>query len=140
MRKRTALITLTVLVPAFLLAWLPGGVIMHDQVNFFINVAGPATAPADEAVFDEAVRFELDSYPNPFNPVTTIAYSLPQAEQVRLSIYDLLGREVRRPVDAEQAAGRHEVVFEARTLPSGTYFYRVETPSGVQTKKLVLLK
>ncbi len=135
-------------VPELPLVGLTGGIITHDQINFPINVAGEASAaervleesPADEAVLDETHRFELDNYPNPFNPATTITYSLPQAEQVRLSIYDVLGREVRRLVDAQQAAGRHEVVFDAGTLPSGTYFYRVETPSGVQAKKLVLLK
>ncbi len=89
---------------------------------------------------DRSLETALDNYPNPFNPSTTVACSLPQAQQVRLSVYDVLGREVRRLVDGDQAAGRHEVVFDASTLPSGTYFYRIETPSGVQTRKLVLLK
>ncbi len=135
-------------VPELPLAGLPGGIITHDQINFPINVAGPASAAvrvgvapaAGEAAPAETSRFELDNYPNPFNPSTTVAYSLPQAQQVRLSVYDVLGREVRRLVDGDQAAGRHEVVFDASTLPSGTYFYRIETPSGVQTRKLVLLK
>ena len=133
-------------VPELPLAGFPGGVVTHDQINFPINVAGPASASArqvEEASVpgaEEVVGFELDNYPNPFNPTTTIAYSLPEAEQVRVSIFDVLGREIRLLVDGRQAAGRHEVVFEAGTLPSGTYFYRVETPSGVQTKKLVLLK
>ena len=133
-------------VPELPLAGFPGGVVTHDQINFPINVAGPASAQArtvegvSEGVGDEAPGFELDNYPNPFNPATTIAYSLPRAEQVRVSIYDVLGREVRLLVDGRQAAGRHEVVFEAGALPSGTYFYRIETPSGVQAKKLVLLK
>ena len=133
-------------VPELTLAGLPGGIVTHDQINFPINVAGPASAAAQvgeapaQGVSAETNRFALDNYPNPFNPSTTIGYTLAQAEQVRIGVYDVLGREVKRLVNGEQSAGRHEVVFEAGTLPSGTYFYRIETPSGVQTRKLVLLK
>ena len=134
-------------VPELTLAGLPGGIITHDQINFPVNVAGPASAAArvgeastDQDVPAESNRFGLDNYPNPFNPTTTIGYTLSQAEPVRIGVYDVLGREVKRLVNGEQAAGRHEVVFEAGTLPSGTYFYRIETPSGVQTRKLVLLR
>lgn len=146
MKKTSMLLTITVLAPLFTLAVTPffTTILMHDGVGG----TGPASAvvrvgvapDAGEAAPPKMSSFELDNEPNPFNPRTMIAYSLPQAQQVRLSVYDVLGREVRRLVDGDQTAGRHEVVFEAGTLPSGTYFYRIETPSGVQTRKLVLLK
>lgn len=146
MKKTSMLLTITVLAPLFTLAVTPffTTILTHDGVAG----TGPASAvvrvgvapAAGAAAPAKTSSFELDNEPNPFNPRTTIAYSLPQAQQVRLSVYDVLGREVRRLVDGDQAAGRHEVVFEADTLPSGTYFYRIETPSGVQTRKLVLLK
>jgi hypothetical protein len=80
------------------------------------------------------------NYPNPFNPSTRIAYELPQAADVRLVVYDLFGREVARLVDATQGAGRHEVVFEASSLASGPYFYRIEAGAWSRIRQLVLLK
>jgi len=80
------------------------------------------------------------NYPNPFNPATTIRYAVPQAEQVRLTVYDLLGREVAVLVDRRMAAGEHAVVFEAAGLPSGMYLYRLEAGAFSQTRRLVLIK
>ncbi|HMB90150.1 MAG TPA: T9SS type A sorting domain-containing protein, partial [Rhodothermales bacterium] len=75
-----------------------------------------------------------------FNPATTIRYAVPQAEQVRLTVYDLLGREVAVLVDRRMAAGEHAVVFEAAGLPSGMYLYRLEAGAFSQTRRLVLIK
>ncbi len=87
------------------------------------------------------VRFELfDNYPNPFNPSTVISYQLAVNSAVALRIYDVLGREVRTLVAGRQEAGKHSVTFDAGSLPSGVYFYRLSAGSFVQTKKLVLLK
>ena len=104
-------------------------------------------AQASEAELAQAVEedplpteFALRSnYPNPFNPRTTIAFDLPSRAEVKLVIYDVLGRQVRVLVDGTRAAGTHEVVFEASDLPSGTYLVRLETPQGsfVQTMQLV---
>ena len=86
-------------------------------------------------------RFELTgNYPNPFNPQTTIAFSMPEAAAVRLTVYDLLGRRVALLVDGNLAAGRHEVRFDAANLPSGQYLYRLSTPKGDFTKLMMLLK
>lgn len=80
------------------------------------------------------------NYPNPFNPQTTIAFDLPVRAEVKLAIYDLLGREVRVLVEGVREAGVHEVVFEANQLPSGTYLYRLETLAGSFVQRMLLVK
>lgn len=86
-------------------------------------------------------KVELRSnYPNPFNPVTTISFALPEAQQVKLSVFDILGREVAILVNSIQEAGAHEVVFDAKDLPSGTYLYLIETQGERVTRKMMLMK
>ena len=82
----------------------------------------------------------LWNYPNPFNPSTTIKYELPKNSEVRLSVYDMLGREVSVLVNERSDAGVHEVKFDGSTLATGVYFYRLQAGDFVQSKKLVLLK
>jgi len=84
--------------------------------------------------------FHLKNYPNPFNPETTISYTLKNATSVRITIYDRLGREVTNLVDAQQTEGDHTIVFNASNLPSGVYFYRLKTPEKIEVKKMVLAK
>ena len=86
-------------------------------------------------------KFELmQNYPNPFNPSTSIEYSVPSNEYVLLKVYDLLGNEVNTLVNERQSAGNYEVNFDASNLASGIYFYRLQSGSFIQTKKLMLLK
>ena len=80
------------------------------------------------------------NYPNPFNPQTTIRFDVPEAAYVKLVVYDVLGRQVRVLVDGTREAGTHEVTFEASTLPSGMYLYRLDTPAGSFTGSMLLLK
>lgn len=80
------------------------------------------------------------NYPNPFNPSTAIEYAIPQRGMVSLKIYDLLGREVSQLVNKEQNAGRYKVQFNAGSLSSGIYFYKLESGSFIQIRKLMLLK
>ena len=80
------------------------------------------------------------NYPNPFNPTTVIQYSIPEVTNVKLKVYDMLGREIKTLVNQEQSAGVYNVQFNATHLSSGVYFYRVETGSFVASKKLLLLK
>jgi hypothetical protein len=80
------------------------------------------------------------NYPNPFNSTTMIRYDVPQAGQVRLSIFNLLGQEVARLVDARQLAGSHTITWDAAALPSGLYLCRMEAAGFVQTRKMMLLK
>ncbi|MFZ1978969.1 MAG: YCF48-related protein [Bacteroidota bacterium] len=80
------------------------------------------------------------NYPNPFNPSTTIAFALPSRSFVTLKIYDMLGREVALLASEELAAGNYTRQWNAASLSSGIYFYRLEAGSFIQTKKLILLK
>ncbi|MXW64446.1 MAG: T9SS type A sorting domain-containing protein [Bacteroidetes bacterium SB0662_bin_6] len=80
------------------------------------------------------------NYPNPFNPQTTIDYALPQAGDVSLVVYDMLGREVDVLMDGPQAAGRHTVRFGANHLPNGTYVYRLIAGDKTITRTMVLAK
>jgi hypothetical protein len=80
------------------------------------------------------------NYPNPFNPTTVISYQLPVASNVSLKIYDALGKEVATLVSARQEAGGHSIAFNANTLSSGIYFYRLQTENFVQTKKMMFVK
>lgn len=85
--------------------------------------------------------FSLEqNYPNPFNPSTTIRFDLPIASQVRLSVFDVLGREVRVLVNEQVAAGVHEVSFDARQFATGMYVYKLQAGNMVQTRKMLLLK
>ncbi len=85
--------------------------------------------------------FELkQNYPNPFNPTTTISYSMSQPGSVSLKVYSVEGKLVRTLVSGHHAAGQHSANFEAGNLPSGTYVYVLQTPSGTQTRKMVLVK
>jgi hypothetical protein len=94
-----------------------------------------------ENLIQPPAEFRLEqNYPNPFNPNTNIRYSIGSKQHVKLTIYDLLGREVSTLVNREQEAGSHEVNFNAANLPSGTYLYRLQTADRVETKKMVLLK
>ena len=80
------------------------------------------------------------NYPNPFNPTTTIAYDLKQEVYVSLIVYDLLGREVARLVDGTQIAGQHNVSFDASSLSSGIYLYRLEAGHFSETRQMTLVK
>jgi Secretion system C-terminal sorting domain/Kelch motif/Galactose oxidase, central domain len=80
------------------------------------------------------------NYPNPFNPSTVIKYSLPKAGLVKLVVFDILGREVRTLVNEVKTAGIYSVNFDASSLASGVYFYKVESGDFVQTKKMLLIK
>jgi hypothetical protein len=80
------------------------------------------------------------NYPNPFNPSTTIQYQIPKANHVTLNVFDVLGREVATLVNEQKPAGTYTVQFEGSGLTSGVYFYRLQSGTYSDTKKLVLLR
>lgn len=85
------------------------------------------------------------NFPNPFNPSTRVAYSLQKAGQIRLSVYDITGREVARLVDAYQFVGDYSVTWNSKdaiggVLPSGVYFARIQVENEVATMKMILAK
>jgi hypothetical protein len=82
----------------------------------------------------------MQSYPNPFNPVATIQYSLSSNAHVSLTLYDVLGREVMRLVDGFVEGGTHVVTLDASSLASGIYLYKLQSGSFTDAKKLLLLK
>ena len=86
-------------------------------------------------------NFELmQNYPNPFNPSTSIRYALPQNADVKLTIYNIAGQQVAELVNEHQQAGFHTLVFDAKQLASGVYFYHISAGSFSSVKKLMLLK
>jgi len=80
------------------------------------------------------------AYPNPFNPVTTLSFTLPAQSEVALSIYNLQGREVTTLIDANMDAGYHSVVWNADAFSSGMYFVKMISGEYVNTQKLMLIK
>lgn len=80
------------------------------------------------------------NYPNPFNPVTTISFVLANPSEVKLDVYDSLGRKVETLINGAYSAGYHSVQFGKGSYSSGLYLYRLTTPGGVKTKKMLLLK
>lgn len=86
-------------------------------------------------------KFTLkQNYPNPFNPTTVISFTLPEASNVELSVFDLNGRRVSTLVNQPAQAGEHSINFDASSLPSGVYFYKLVTSTGSRTKKMTLIK
>ncbi len=107
---------------------------------------GVISAIAEAADAEEPSAFHLaQNYPNPFNPSTLIRYELPQAAQVKLAIYNLLGEKIRTLVDAKESAGVKQVTWDGRDgngqrVSSGVYLYRLEAGEFKMTKRLLLMK
>ncbi len=80
------------------------------------------------------------NYPNPYNSSTTIEYSIPSTEHVKIDLFDLLGRKIRSIVDEDQYSGVHRIVFNAKSLPSGEYFYRFTTNHQSSVRKMMIIK
>jgi len=86
-------------------------------------------------------KFELSqNYPNPFNPTTTIRFSLPEASTVKLTIYNILGQEIKTLLNEFKESGIHTINFNASELNSGIYIYKLEAGNFVQTRKMTLVK
>ncbi len=101
----------------------------------------PSPPTGDNVTTDIPTEFSLgQNYPNPFNPETIIPYALPATNFVSLSVYNLLGQHVATLVNEMQEAGWHEISFNASTLPSGIYMYRIQAGEYNALKKFVLMK
>jgi len=88
-----------------------------------------------------SLSFDLkQNYPNPVNPSTTINWQLPVGSRQTLIIYDVLGNEVTTLVDGYKPAGSYQIEFDASSLPSGIYFYKLQSDNYVKTKKMILMK
>ena len=103
-------------------------------------VAASGDGYIDVNVYD-AMTYSISSiYPNPFNPETTIEYSIPTDEMVSVSIYDLQGRMVTQLTDGVQSAGYHRLTWNASEMPTGLYFVRMVAGSYRETQKIMLIK
>ena len=103
-----------------------------NDENIGLDIASPQETPTE---------FTLSqNYPNPFNPSTVIDFTLRESTQVRLSVFDMLGREVRTLVDGNLSKGHHQVTFRADDLPSGSYLYRMVTSEFTSTRIMHLAK
>jgi len=112
-----------------------------DEPVLLIRARGPATPTSVEDLATLPMEVELgQNYPNPFNPSTQIRYGVPTQSQVRLEVFDMLGRQVAVLVNGQMQAGRHTVSFDASRLASGVYVYRLAVGSKVMTKRMVLIK
>jgi len=106
------------------------------QSNFDDNIL-----PVEEENNLIVTEFKLfQNYPNPFNPSTRIQYAVSSRLFVSLKVYDILGNEIATLVNEEKSAGSYEVEFDASSLPSGVYFYKLRVGSFIQTNKMILIK
>jgi hypothetical protein len=104
----------------------------NNFTNFFTNVNSGKPVLMDYSLGQ--------NYPNPFNPGTTISYRLPKNDLVTIKVYDILGREVKTLVNEIKPAGSYQIYFDASTLSSGVYIYRITTGEYSVSKKMTLLK
>jgi hypothetical protein len=83
----------------------------------------------------------FQNFPNPFNPLTTIRFSLPESGSVKINVYNILGERVAQLVNTELNAGRHEIIFSGPNLASGVYIYTLDVQNKFfEAKKMLLLK
>jgi predicted outer membrane repeat protein len=118
--------------------WFP-----HDPDSTIADIGAfyyDQTDAADENFILHPSSFILSAFPNPFNATTEIRFELPVTSQVKLSVFDLLGREISVLVNERLNAGSHTIRFNAGDLPSGIYFCRLSTVQATNTHKLILLK
>lgn len=112
----------------------------YDSTSVYLQI-GQEVSTSAEDVATLPPLFELyQNYPNPFNPATAISYQLPTASDVRLEVFDMIGRRVAVLIDGPVQAGRHTVQFDASSLSSGVYIYRLTAGDRVFSRKLTLIK
>ncbi len=108
--------------------------------RFYIEVSRSLTS-SNDGKENIPGSFQLkQNYPNPFNPVTVIEYELPIQSDIKIEVFDILGRLVVTLVDGRKSAGYHSVQLDARNFSSGAYFYRIKAGDFVQIKSMMLIK
>lgn len=113
----------------------PGTTPPSSRFQFYVGVVGITQnneIPKEFKVYD--------NYPNPFNPTTLVKLDIPEKMNVKVTVYNIAGKEVKVLLNTEMTAGSYSVEFNAAELSSGVYFYRVETPLAVVTKKMLMIK
>ncbi|HEX9934489.1 MAG TPA: T9SS type A sorting domain-containing protein, partial [bacterium] len=110
---------------------------MYTNVD---SAVAEASTAAVETALPPGCDLKVDGYPNPFNPIVTVEYTLPSRGRIVLSVFDPIGREVARLADGVRESGQYSVSFDASKLASGLYVARLETASGFRAKKLVFMR
>jgi len=104
-------------------------------------VAGAHTTPSMAAAKALPTAYALEqNYPNPFGEATEIRFALPEAGSVSLVVYDIMGREVTRLAEGNRPAGIHRVRWDASSLPSGVYLYRLTTKGYTETRRMTVIR
>jgi hypothetical protein len=112
-----------------------------DFSDVWLIKTAPEITSIDENPHAVISGFQLhQNYPNPFNPTTKISFTIPKPEHFILNVYNTLGQKVATLLDQKMNAGSHDVTFDAPTLPSGIYFYRIQAGEFSQVRKMVLLR
>jgi hypothetical protein len=115
--------------------WHVGSAFVVDDLSY-----GPSTDVKENgSAIPSAFALE-QNFPNPFNPTTKIQFSIPNAQFVTLKVYNVVGQEVATLANEQMEAGNYRAEFDASSLPSGTYIYRLTTPSFSSVKKMTLVK
>ncbi len=125
--------------PDYRLQFIP----QNNMTGAINNLPYDGTVPVgveDDPAVVPTIYALSQNYPNPFNPVTTIQFSLPENSNIRLVLYDILGREVKEIAKGEYKPGSYKVRLDASNLASGVYFYRLEAGKFVNAKKLMIMK
>ena len=117
----------------------------RDETNQPVVVPTTAASGVDTGGLLPSVTALLPNYPNPFNPMTTIAFDLASTGRVRIDVFSIDGRRVRTLVDEDFGPGRHSAVFDGRDqtgrqVASGTYLYVMQGPGISQTRRMLLVK
>ena len=111
-----------------------------DDISILINLSSMTGVDNPPEMYLPESFSTFQNYPNPFNAFTIIQYSLQEASDVTIKIYDILGRKIETLVQGEQQAGYHQVIWDAEDATSGMYFYRIQAGDYTEAKKMLLLK
>ena len=126
--------------------YYPTGFSNYSIPTYFIapvlvdGIIHVVTTGADDMEIPQMSEISLSNYPNPFNASTVIEFVLSGDSPVELTVYDLLGREIDRLIEAPMSSGHHEIAWDGADHPSGIYFYRLGTAEVSYTRRMTLLK
>ncbi|MEJ2543807.1 MAG: T9SS type A sorting domain-containing protein [Calditrichaceae bacterium] len=119
-----------------------------DEINIFNYALGSTgikelyinTAAIDDDMTHFPFEFKINSYPNPFNAITTFSYSIPNTSMVNLSLYNIIGQKIVVLINENKSAGHYTFSFDASHLSSGLYFYCLKAVNKIKIGKMILVK
>ena len=112
-----------------------------NTIYYFITKGFPNSITNIEESDNEILSYSLSqNFPNPFNPITTINYTIPKTSNVSIKLFNILGEEIATLVNETKNAGNYSILFNAIGLSSGIYFYQIKTNDFIATRKFTLTK